>query len=168
MKYQNLFFFIAIIFISCNEHTTEKNKPAVTKIEKPKFIQQKLDSFSHYQVMLPENYQINGSHSIDITDYEITPADSSTNNIGTAKIFLAPYTEKPFSNPNRKLLKDSTMIGKLLGEDAEWKIFVYDNYMTAETGVCPGNGHCVGVSAKAKTYSALDSMINILCSLKRL
>ncbi len=80
---------------------------------------------SGFLVSLPENYSVRQKGGADFKVYYFAPADSTLTALFTAGIYLGNFPTE-FS-PASDSCKTATTREKLLGKNAEWKIFSCDS-----------------------------------------
>lgn len=155
-----------LVINSCNQLSSEKLPPVEKK--ELKYVQTTLDTFTNYQITIPENYVIHTYTGFDTITDSLIVVDSSICNFGNVEIIFTLNNSKIFPRIYTKILKDSTRIGEILNSPVEWKIFEFENCITAQASERFKNIHNgIEVFAKATSYSNIDSLIKIVSSIKK-
>ncbi|MEP7236908.1 MAG: hypothetical protein ABI685_03550 [Ferruginibacter sp.] len=166
LNYSSLLIMILFACFACNEHHVEE-QPAPEK-KQLTYVQKKLDSLSDIQITIPGNYVINMNQGFDTRSYSLIGTDSSVSNFGNVEMIFTKNYSKISPRVYTEILKDSTRTGEILNSPVEWKIYQFENCVTAQASESLKDMHTgIEVFAKAKTYANLDSLIKIISSLKK-
>jgi hypothetical protein len=158
-----LFTAFCVLFVSCKSETNN----SVDTISARQKITKKLSSNSDYQISVWNDYSIEEKNGPDFTVYYLYPTDTTKKLFGNAGIYFGGYPQRIRPDGDKKLVRESLISGNLLGKKIAWTIFDYGNSISAKTILELGDYDKVSAFAYGHSYSDIDSLTNVLESLKR-
>lgn len=154
---------LCIFLFSCSSRINDTGDKILFKQK----IVRSLASNSEYQISVWENYTIEERNGPDFTVYYLYPADTTKKLFGNGGIYFGRHPQRIRPDRDKKLIKDSLIVGNLLGKKVDWIIFDYGNSISAETISEMEDYMKISAFAYGHSYSDIDSLISILGSLKR-
>ena len=154
---------VCIFLFSCSSRTNDSGDKT-SSIQK---IVRRLTSNSEYQISVWGNYSIEERNGPDFTVYYFYPADTTKKLFGNGGIYFGGHPQHIRPDADKKLVKDSLIVGNLLGKKVDWTIFDYGTSISAETILEMGDYEKISAFAHGYSYSDIDSLISALESLKR-
>ncbi|HEX7902320.1 MAG TPA: hypothetical protein VF487_00475 [Chitinophagaceae bacterium] len=155
--------YLLIFLFSCSSSTNDNEDKILSKQK----IVKSLGSNSAYQISVWENYSIEERNGPDFTVYYLYPADTTKELFGNGGIYFGGHPQRIQPDGDKKLIKDSLIVGNFLGKKVDWIIFDYGSSISAETILEMGDYEKISAFAYGHGYSDIDSLISVLESLKR-
>ena len=164
---------------SCQDNPTIiESKSQVKKTENISYTI-KLSDSSQYQIEIPSDYKMERGrrmdskfhfvHPADTIIYSFSPTDSINKKYTVGNFHFGHQAENITPLYEMKVTKDSFISKELLQKRVKWKIYEYSSrLLTGETIINVNDSLKLYALLYAVNYPQLDSLLNMLQSLKRL
>ena len=152
-----------VFLFSCKSRTSNDEN----KISSKQKIVKRLAPNSEFQILIWTDYKIEERNGPDFTVYYFYPVDTTKKLFGTGGVYFGGHPQRIQPDGEKKLIKDSLVVGNLLGKKIDWTLFDYGSNITAETILEMGDYEKVSAFASGHSYSDIDSLIKVMESLTR-
>ncbi|MES2772673.1 MAG: hypothetical protein V4722_00720 [Bacteroidota bacterium] len=160
----------ATFLISCKNRSRkieDIDSYSLSIVDISNYHSQRLDSSSKYEILVPNDFKIDKLSKPDFVHYSLCPIDTINKNYIISGIQFGNHITDINPLFEAKLNKTKLVKGKLLDTDVKWKIYDYQNLVCGETALSLNDSLKLHVYTYAKDYPHLDTLLNMLQSLKK-